>query len=41
MQFDSASSNEGNGAGITLYSYVGKNHNFSYILEFPCTNNII
>ena len=41
MHFDGASSNEGNGARITLYSYVGKIHNYSYILEFPCTNNII
>jgi hypothetical protein len=40
MHFDGSCSNEGNGAGIILYSLVGKIHNFSYRLEFACTNNI-
>jgi ribonuclease HI len=40
MNFDGACSSEGNGVGIILYSHVGKIHNFSYILEFACTNNI-
>jgi ribonuclease HI len=40
MHFDGACSSEGNGAGIILYSPVGKTHNFSYRLEFACTNNI-
>jgi ribonuclease HI len=39
MHFDGSCSNEGNGAGIILYSLVGKIHNFSYRLEFACTNN--
>jgi ribonuclease HI len=41
MHFDGAFSNEGNGAGIVLYSHVDKIHNFSYRLEFVCTNNVI
>jgi ribonuclease HI len=40
MHFDGACSNEGNGVGIVLYSPVGKIHNFSYRLEFSCTNNV-
>jgi ribonuclease HI len=40
MHFDGSCSNEGNGAGIILYSPVGKIHNFSYRLEFSCTNNV-
>jgi hypothetical protein len=32
MHFDGSCSNEGNGAGIILYSPVGKIHNFSYRL---------
>lgn len=32
MHFDGACSSEGNGAGIILYSHVGKIHNFSYRL---------
>jgi ribonuclease HI len=40
MHFDGACSNEGNGAGIVLYSPVGKIHNFSYRVEFSCTNNV-
>jgi ribonuclease HI len=40
MHFDGACSNEGNGACIILYSPVGKIHNFSYRLEFSCTNNV-
>jgi ribonuclease HI len=40
MHFDGACSSEGNGAGIILYSLVGKIHNFSYRLEFACTNNV-
>jgi ribonuclease HI len=38
MQFDGSCSNEGNGVDIILYSPVGKIHNFSYRLEFACTN---
>jgi hypothetical protein len=40
MHFDGACSSEGNGVDIVLCSHVGKIHNFSYILEFSCTNNI-
>jgi hypothetical protein len=40
MKFDGSCSNEGNGAVIILYSHVGKIHNFSYRLEFACTNNV-
>jgi ribonuclease HI len=40
MHFDGACSNEGNGVGIVLYSPLGKIHNFSYRLEFACTNNV-
>jgi ribonuclease HI len=40
MHFDGSCSNEGNGAGIILYSLVGKIHNFSYRLEFACKNNV-
>jgi ribonuclease HI len=40
IHFDGSCSNEGNGAGIILYSLVGKIHNFSYRLEFSCTNNV-
>jgi ribonuclease HI len=40
MHFDGSCSNEGNEAGIILYSPVGKIHNFSYKLEFACTNNV-
>jgi ribonuclease HI len=40
MHFDGSCSNEGNGADIILYSPVGKIHNFSYRLEFACTNNV-
>jgi hypothetical protein len=40
MHFDGACSSEGNIAGIILYSPVGKIHNFSYRLEFSCTNNV-
>jgi hypothetical protein len=40
MHFDGSYSNEGNGASIILYSPVGKIHNFSYRLEFACTNNV-
>jgi ribonuclease HI len=40
MHFDGSCSNEGNGAGIILYSHVGKIHNISYRLEFSCTNNV-
>jgi ribonuclease HI len=40
MHFDGSYSNEGNGARIILYSLVGKIHNFSYRLEFACTNNV-
>ena len=40
MKFDGAWSNEGNGDGIVLYSPVGKIHNFSYRLDFACTNNV-
>jgi ribonuclease HI len=40
MYFDGSCSNEGNGADIILYSPIGKIHNFSYRLEFACTNNV-
>jgi ribonuclease HI len=40
MHFDGSCSNEGNEASIILYSPVGKIHNFSYRLEFGCTNNV-
>jgi ribonuclease HI len=40
MHFDGSCSNEGNRAGIILYSHVGKIHNVSYRLEFACTNNV-
>jgi ribonuclease HI len=40
MHFDGSCSNEGNGVDIILYSLVGKIHNFSYRLEFACTNNV-
>jgi ribonuclease HI/probable phosphoglycerate mutase len=41
MHFDGACSSEGNGVGIILYSHVGKNYNFSFRLEFACTNNVV
>jgi ribonuclease HI len=40
MYFDGSCSSEGNGAGITLVSPVGKIHNLSYRLEFVCSNNV-
>jgi ribonuclease HI len=40
MSFDGSCSIEGNGARIILYSPVGEIHNFSYRLEFDCTNNV-
>lgn len=40
MQFDGASSIEGNGVGIVLLSPLGKPHQFSFQLNFQCTNNI-
>ena len=40
MHFDGSCSSEGNRAGIILYSPMGKIHNFSYRLEFACTNNV-
>jgi ribonuclease HI len=40
MHFDGSCSSEGSGAGIILYSPVGKIHNFSYRLEVSCTNNV-
>jgi ribonuclease HI len=40
MHFDGSCSNEGNRAGIILISPIGKIHNFSYRLEFACTNNV-
>ena len=40
MHFDGSCSSEGNGDGIILYSPVGKIPNFSYRLEFACTNNV-
>ena len=40
MYFYGACSNEGNGASIVLYPPIGKIHNFSYRLEFACTNNV-
>jgi ribonuclease HI len=41
MHFDGSCSNEGNGSDIILYSPIGKIHNFSYRLEFACTNNVV
>jgi ribonuclease HI len=41
MHFNGACSSEGNRVGIILYSLVGNIHNFSYRLEFACTNNVI
>jgi ribonuclease HI len=40
MNFYGSCSNEGNMAGIILYSLVGKIHNVSYRLEFSCTKNV-
>jgi ribonuclease HI len=40
IHFDDSCSNEGNGAGIILYSPVGKIQKFSYRLKFACTNNV-
>jgi ribonuclease HI len=40
MIFYCACSNKGNGAGIILYSPACKIHNFSFRLEFTCTNNV-
>jgi ribonuclease HI len=40
MHFNGSCSSEGNGAGIILCSHVGKIHNFSYRLDFACTNNV-
>ena len=40
MHFDGSCSSEGNRDRIILYSPVGKIHNFSYRLEFACTNNV-
>jgi ribonuclease HI len=41
IHFDGSCSSEGNQAGRILYSHVGRIHNFSYSLEFACTNNVI
>jgi hypothetical protein len=40
IHFDGSCSNEGNGASMIFYSPIGKIHNFSYRLEFNCTNNV-
>jgi ribonuclease HI len=40
MHLDGLCSSEGKGAGIILYSPIGKIHIFSYRLEFVCTDNI-
>jgi ribonuclease HI len=40
IHFDGSCSNEGNRVGIIFYSHVGEIHNFSYRLEFSCTNNV-
>jgi hypothetical protein len=40
MYFDGSCSNEGNRASIILNSPIGKMNNFSYWLEFACTNNV-
>jgi ribonuclease HI len=40
MHFDGSFSNDGNRAGIILISPIGIIHNFSYRLEFVCTNNV-
>jgi hypothetical protein len=41
MHFDGACSNEGNETDIILYSLVRKIHNFSYKLQFSCTDNVV
>jgi ribonuclease HI len=41
MHFNGSCSNKGNGAGIILYSHIGKIYNFSYRLEFDYTNNVV
>jgi hypothetical protein len=41
MHFDGSFSNEGNRVEIILYSLIGKIHNFSYRLEFSCTDNVV
>jgi hypothetical protein len=41
MHFDGSCSSEGNGDGIILVSPTGKIHNFSYRLEFACSNNVV
>jgi hypothetical protein len=41
MHFDGSCSNKGNGVDIILYSPTGEIHNFTYRLEFACTNNVI
>jgi hypothetical protein len=40
VNFDGSCSNEGNKAGIILYSPMGKIHIFSYRLDFSCTKNV-
>jgi ribonuclease HI len=40
MHFDGSCSSKGNRVGIILYSPVGKIYNFSFRLEFACTNNV-
>jgi len=40
MHFDGECSSEGNGARIIFDSPIGKIHDFSYILEFACINNV-
>jgi hypothetical protein len=40
MHFYGSCSNEGNRASIILIYPIGKIHNFSYRLEFSCTNNV-
>jgi hypothetical protein len=39
MNFYDSCSSECNG-GIVFYSPIGKIHNFSYKVEFACTNNV-
>ena len=41
IHFDGAFSNRGNNVCIILYSHVAKIHNFSFRIEFYCTNNVV
>lgn len=41
IQFDGASSTEGNGSGIILFSPIGKLLQYSFWLNFECMNNVM